>query len=225
MRVLVVEDYAMLRESLVFGLEQLGYAVDAAGDGSEGRWFALNHEYDAIVLDLMLPVVSGLDLLAEIRRVGKTVPVIALTAKDSVADRVLGLDSGADDYLVKPFAFDELAARLRVLVRRKYDRSLALIRIADLEIDTVKRSVARAGRIVGLSAREYSLLEYLAHRTGHIVTRTEIWDHIYDAAEEPWSNVLDVHISHLRRKIDQGHERKLIHTKRGFGYLLGDVAE
>jgi DNA-binding response OmpR family regulator len=222
MRVLVVEDYQLLRESLFSGLKQLGYAVDASADGVEGLWYAENHPYDVVVLDLMLPKLGGLELLKRVRAAGNTVPVLVLTAKDSIEDRVNGLDHGADDYLVKPFAFDELAARVRALIRRRYDRDVALIQIADLEIDTRKRSVRRGNEIVPLSAREYALLEYLASRTGHIVTRTEIWDHVYDAADEPWSNVLDVHISHLRRKIDHGHEPKLIHTRRGLGYVLAE---
>ncbi len=222
MRVLVVEDYQLLRESLASGLEQLGYAVDATGDGAEGLWHAENHPYDVIVLDLMLPKLGGLDLLQRVRDGGNTVPVLVLTAKDAIEDRVRGLDHGADDYLVKPFAFAELAARVRALVRRRYDRDVAMIRIADLEIDTLKRSVRRGTDVVPLSAREYALLEYLASRAGHVVTRTEIWDHVYDAADEPWSNVLDVHISRLRRKIDHGREPTLIHTRRGLGYLLGE---
>jgi DNA-binding response OmpR family regulator len=222
MRVLVVEDYQLLRESLASGLKQLGYAVDASGDGAEGLWYAENHPYDVVILDLMLPKLGGLELLRKIRDAGKTVPVLVLTAKDAIEDRVAGLDRGADDYLVKPFAFDELAARLRALVRRRYERDVPVIRIGDLEIDTRARSVRRGDEVIVLSAREYALLEYLANRTGHIVTRTEIWDHVYDAADEPWSNVLDVHISHLRRKIDHGRTVKLIHTRRGQGYLLGD---
>jgi len=222
MRVLVIEDYELLRVSVVSGLQQLGYAVDATGDGAEGVWYAANHPYDAVILDLMLPTLGGLEVLGRVRAAGNTVPVLVLTAKDSVEDRVAGLDHGADDYLVKPFAFAELAARLRALVRRRYDRNALVIRIADLEIDTLKRSVQRGGDIVPLSAREYALLEYLANRTGHVVTRTEIWEHVYDAADEPWSNVLDVYISHLRRKLDHGRTPKLIHTRRGQGYLLGE---
>lgn len=222
MRVLVIEDYLLLRESLVSGLQQLGYAVDATGDGLDGLWYAENHPYDVMILDLMLPKLGGLELLRRVRAAGNTVPVLVLTAKDAVEDRVVGLDHGADDYLVKPFAFNELAARLRALVRRRYDREGTLIQIADLEIDTLKRRVRRGDEVVALSAREYALLEYLANRAGHVVTRTEIWDHVYDAAGEPWSNVLDVHISHLRRKIDHGRALKLIHTRRGLGYLLGE---
>jgi DNA-binding response OmpR family regulator len=222
MRLLVVEDYAPLRESLARGLKESGYAVDATGDGAEGLWFAEQHPYDVIVLDLMLPNLPGLELLKKLRDAGNTVAVLVLTAKDSIADRVAGLDVGADDYLVKPFAFEELLARLRALVRRRYERADPVIRIADLEIDTRARTVRRAGAIVPLSAREYALLELLANRANQIVTRTELWDHVYDFAAEPGSNVLDVYISHLRRKIDDGHAKKLIHTRRGLGYVLGD---
>jgi DNA-binding response OmpR family regulator len=222
MRILIVEDYAPLRESLVVGLQASGYAVDASGNGTEGLWYAQNHPYDALVVDLMVPGRSGIEIIKQLRSDGNRVPVLVLTAKDAIADRVHGLDGGADDYLTKPFAFDELCARLRALIRRGYDRSDPVVRIADLEVDTVARSVRRAGHTVNLSAREYALLEYLIHRPGQIVTRTELWDHVYDFAAEPGSNVLDVYISHLRRKIDDGHPRKLIHTRRGHGYVLGD---
>jgi len=222
MRALVVEDYEVLRESLAKGLRDQGYAVDATGEGQEGLWYAENHPYDVVILDLMLPGLGGLELLRELRAAGNTTPVLVLTARDAIEDRVTGLDLGADDYMVKPFAFDELLARLRALVRRRYAHVDAILRIADLEIDTRARRVRRAGDVVALSAREYALLEYLAHRSGHIVSRTELWDHAYDEAAEPNSNVLDVHISHLRRKIDDGRERKLIHTKRGQGYVLGE---
>jgi DNA-binding response OmpR family regulator len=224
MRLLVVEDYTPLRESLARGLRDTGYAVDVTGDGTEGLWYAENHPYDVIILDLMLPGLGGMEILRQLRAAGNTVHVLVLTAKDSIKDRVAGLDLGADDYLVKPFAFEELAARLRALVRRRYDRNDPVIRIADLEVDTLKRLARRGGAVVPLSAREYALLEYMASRAGHIVTRTELWEHVYDFAAEPGSNVLDVYISHLRRKIDDGHDKKLIHTKRGQGYLLGEDA-
>jgi DNA-binding response OmpR family regulator len=222
MRLLVVEDYAPLRDSLAKGLRDSGYAVDATGDGAEGLWFAEQNAYDVVVLDLMLPNLPGLELLGKLRAAGNTVPVLVLTAKDAVGDRVAGLDAGADDYLVKPFAFDELLARLRALVRRRYERADPIVRVADLEVDTRARQARRAGAIVPLSAREYALLEFLALRANQIVTRTELWEHVYDFAAEPSSNVLDVYISHLRRKIDDGHHKKLIHTKRGLGYLLGE---
>ena len=224
MRVLVIEDYRPLRESLVRGLTDAGYAVDATGDGAEGLWYAENHPFDVVVLDVMLPKLDGHAILKKLRAAKNLTHVLMLTAKDTVADRVTGLDLGADDYLVKPFAFDELLARLRAMVRRRYDRLDPVIRIADLEVDTRARRVQRAGQSIVLSAREYALLEYLAHRAGHIVSRTELWDHAYDEAAEPNSNVLDVHISHLRKKIDDGHARKLIHTRRGQGYVLGDDA-
>ena len=222
MRLLIIEDYAPLRESLGRGLRDAGYAVDATGSGSDGQWYAENHPYDVVILDLMLPGISGFELLRRLRGAGNTTHVLVLTARDAVADRIKGLDLGADDYLVKPFAFDELLARLRAMVRRRYDQVDPVIRIGDLEVDTRARRARRGGRGVELSAREYAVLEYLAHRAGQIVSRTELWDHAYDEAAEPGSNVLDVHISHLRRKIDDGQDRKLIHTRRGQGYVLGE---
>lgn len=222
MRLLVIEDYPPIRESVATGLRALGYAVDATGDGAEGLWYAQNHPYDAIVLDLMLPGLSGEALLRRLRRDRNPAAVLVLTAKDSVDDRVAGLDLGADDYLIKPFAFVELVARVRALVRRRHERPDPVLRIADLEVDTVARAVRRAGQPIALSAREYALLEYLAHRPGQVVSRTELWDHVYDFAADPGSNVLDVYIGHLRRKLDDQHARKLIHTRRGLGYLLGE---
>jgi DNA-binding response OmpR family regulator len=221
-RLLLIEDYVPLRESLARGLRDAGYAVDATGDGTEGLWYAENHPYDVIILDVMLPGVDGFEILRALRSAGRTMYVLVLTARDAITDRVTGLDLGADGYLVKPFAFDELLARLRAMVRRGYDRVDPVIRIDDLEIDTRARRARRAGQVVALSAREYALLEYLAHRAGDIVSRTELWDHAYDEAAEPGSNVLDVHISHLRKKVDDGHARKLIHTRRGQGYVLGE---
>lgn len=223
MRLLVIEDYAPLRESLTRGLRDSGYAVDASGNGTEGLWYAENHPYDVIILDLMLPGIGGIDVLKKLRIAGNTVHVLVLTAKDAIPDRVAALDIGADDYMIKPFAFEELSARLRAIVRRRYDKADPVIRIADLELDTLRRAARRGGAIVALSAREYALLEYLAHRPGQVVTRTELWDHVYDFAAEPGSNVLDVYISHLRRKIDDGHDTKLIHTRRGHGYVLGEA--
>jgi DNA-binding response OmpR family regulator len=221
-RLLIIEDYTPLRDSLARGLRDAGYAVDATGSGGDGLWYAQNHPYDLVILDIMLPGIDGFELLRRLRGAGRTPHVLVLTARDTVADRVTGLDLGADDYLVKPFAFDELLARLRAMVRRRYDRADPVIRIGDLEVDTRARRARRGGRALGLSAREYALLEYLAHRAGEIVSRTELWDHAYDEAAEPGSNVLDVHISHLRKKIDDGWARKLIHTRRGQGYVLGE---
>jgi DNA-binding response OmpR family regulator len=219
---LVIEDYTPLRDALTRGLRDAGYAVDATGSGVDGLWYAENHPYDAVILDLMLPGIDGFSILGRLRRAGNSTRVLVLTARDAVADRVTGLDLGADDYLVKPFAFDELLARLRALVRRQYERSDPVLRIRDLEVDTRARRARRGGRLVVLSAREYALLEYLAFRAGQIVSRDELWDHAYDEAAEPASNVLDVHISHLRKKIDDGQVPKLIHTRRGQGYVLGE---
>jgi DNA-binding response OmpR family regulator len=219
---LIIEDYTPLRESLARGLRDAGYAVDTTGSGTDGLWYAQNHPYDVVILDVMLPGIDGFEILRKLRGDGNTTHVLVLTARDALADRVTGLDLGADDYLVKPFAFDELLARLRAMVRRQYDRADPVIRIGNLEVDTRARRACRDGRVLVLSAREYALLEYLAHRAGQIVSRTELWDHAYDEASEPGSNVLDVHISHLRKKIDEGQGRKLLHTRRGQGYVLGE---
>ena len=221
MRLLLVEDNAPLRKSVAKGLREAGFAVDATGDGEEGLWFARTGEYDVIVLDLMLPKLDGLEILKRLRDQGNPVHILILTAKDKVDDRVRGLDLGGDDYLVKPFAFGELLARVRALVRRKYESKSASIQVADLEIDTRARSVRKAGRVVQLTAREYSLLEFLALRAGQVVTRTEIWEHIYDFAAEPNSNVIDAYIAHLRKKLEQDGQPHLIHTRRGMGYMMG----
>ncbi len=224
MRLLLVEDYAPLANSLRHGLSEEGYAVDLAVDGEEALGLCAVAEYDAVVLDLMLPKVDGLAVLAELRCSRNKVPVLVLTAKDALEDRVRGLDLGADDYLVKPFAFIELLARLRSLIRRSYGSVTTTIRVADLELDPASRSVSRAGKPIALSAREYALLEYLSTRRGHVVSRSEIVEHVYDFRSEPSSNVVDVYIGYLRKKVDHGHPTKLIHTRRGLGYLLG-VAE
>jgi DNA-binding response OmpR family regulator len=221
MRVLVIEDYEPLARSVTQGLREAGYAVDLGTDGEEGLWYAQSSPYDAIVLDVMLPKLDGLTVLRRLRAQKVQAGVLILTARDGLADRVTGLDAGADDYLVKPFAFDELLARLRAVIRRRYRIQETVIRVADLELDTSARMVRRAGAAVTLSAREYGLLEYLALRQGQVVTRTEIWEHVYDFASDPASNVVDVYIGYLRRKIDQDRDPKLIHTRRGQGYLLG----
>ena len=221
MRVLLVEDYEPLARSLAQGLREAGYAVDRSADGEEGLWFADSNPYDAIVLDVMLPKMDGLTVLRTLRERQNPAAVLMLTARDQLADRVAGLDAGADDYLVKPFELAELLARLRAVIRRRYHVGEAVIRIADLEVDTVARVVKRAGTAVALSAREYALLEYLALRKEQIVTRAEIWEHVYDFASDPSSNVVDVYIGYLRKKIDADREPKLIQTRRGLGYLLG----
>jgi len=221
MRALVVEDYAPIRTAVTEGLVENGFAVDSAADGEEGLWLAETNPYDVVVLDIMLPKLDGLGLLKRLRAHGSTVAILMLTAKDTVEDRVCGLDLGADDYLVKPFAFAELLARVRALVRRRYDTRAPTIQIDDLEVDTAKRLVRRRAEAITLSAREYALLEYLAMRAGELVTRTEIWEHVYDFHSEAHSNVVDVYVGYLRKKLGTP---QLIHTRRGQGYVLGGSA-
>lgn len=220
MRVLVVEDETPLRDALRQGLAEAGFAVDASADGEDGLWHARTSPYDVIVLDLMLPRVDGLSILGRLREEGNSVPVLILTARDTVADRVKGLDRGADDYLVKPFAFAELLARIRAMVRRGYNNKDPVLRVGDLEIDTTAKSVRCGATSIDLTAREYALLEFLAARAGEVVTRTDIWEHVYDLHSEPESNVVDVYIGHLRRKIERAGCARLIHTRRGQGYVL-----
>jgi DNA-binding response OmpR family regulator len=220
MRLLLVEDYAPLRRSLEQGLREADFAVDASGDGEEGLWYATANAYDAIVLDLMLPKLDGLTVLKRLRDAGGQAPVLILTARDGVDDRVRGLDLGADDYLAKPFAFPELLARVRALTRRAYARKEPVIRVGPLTLDTNARSVQVAGETVALTAREYALLELLARRAGELVTRGDIIEHCYDFAADSLSNVVDVYIGYLRRKLERPGQARLIHTRRGQGYLL-----
>jgi len=222
MRLLLVEDYAPLQKSLAKGLGEAGFAVDVAGDGEEGLWYAQGNDYDAIILDLMLPKIDGLTLLKKLRSSGRQAHVLILTAKDTVLDRITGLDTGADDYLVKPFAFEELLARVRALVRRRYRDKNPTIEIGNLEIDTTTQRVRQQGEVVPLTPREYALLEYLARRTGQVVSRSDIWEHVYDFHSEVSSNVVDVYIGYLRRKIERAGQPGLIRTIRGRGYCLGE---
>ena len=222
MRLLVIEDYKPLRKSLTKGLQEAGFAVDATGDGEEGLWYAMGEAYDVIILDLMLPNMDGLSILKKLRAKGRQNHVLILTARDTIDDRVKGLNTGADDYLVKPFAFEELLARVNALVRRQYAVKSPEIRVGDVVIDTRTKSVRRAGQVVELTGREYSLLEFLALRAGQLMTRTEIWEHLYDFNDEPNSNVIDVHVGHLRRKLEKNGWSRLIHTRRGMGYMLAE---
>jgi len=223
MRILIVEDSPRLQRSLGTALRKSGYAVDLAGDGEEGLWLALEHPYDAVVLDVMLPKRDGLSVLAELRRRGNAVHVLLLTARDTVLDRVEGLQAGADDYLVKPFALEELLARVQALCRRAYGAKQPRLGAGDLEIDPLARTVTRGGRALELTAREYLLLEYLARRRGHVVSRSEIEEHIYDGQVDPLSNVVDSAVCNLRKKLAAAGDAPLIHTRRGLGYVL-DVA-
>jgi DNA-binding response OmpR family regulator len=225
MRLLVVEDFQPLRESIVQGLREAGYAVDEAADGDSALWHARAGEYDVIILDLMLPRLDGLTVLKTLRKQKSPSHVLVLTARDTPEDKVRGLDLGADDYLVKPFNFSELLARINALIRRKYDAKTAVINIADLEIDTARRVVKRGGSLIDLSAREYALLEYLALNAERTVTRRDIWQHVADINASLESNVIDVFVGLLRRKVERPDKPRLIHTKRGQGYMLGIVPE
>jgi DNA-binding response OmpR family regulator len=220
MRILVAEDHPTLAKSIAQGLRDEGYAVDLTMDGEEAMHWALTNQYGCIVLDIMLPGRDGWSVLKSIRQKGTATPVVFLTAKDAVDDRVRGLDMGADDYVVKPFNWAELLARVRAAIRRPHGHRTATLTIADLEIDTVGKVVRRGGSPVELTAREYALLEYLAHREGQVVSRTDIWDQLYGHDDATTSNVVDVYIGYLRNKIDRDHEVKLIHTRRGLGYVL-----
>jgi two-component system OmpR family response regulator len=220
MRVLVVEDYRPIQQAVAKGLREAGFAVDASGNGEEGLWLASNNDYDVVVLDLMLPALDGLTLLQRLRAQGRSAHVLILTARDAIEDRVRGLDLGADDYLVKPFAMEELLARVRALARRAYCAKNPTLRVADLLIDTVRQDVSRGGDRITLTAREYALLEYLAMRAGQVVPRTDIWEHVYEFSAEADSNVVDVYIGYLRRKIERPGQPALIHTIRGAGYSL-----
>jgi DNA-binding response OmpR family regulator len=223
MRVLVVEDYEPLRETLTQGLREAGFAVDATGDGDEGLWYAQGNDYDVVVLDLLLPGTDGLTLLRRLREAGRTTHVLIITAKGETDDKIRGLDLGADDYLAKPFALGELIARVRALARRKYGTKDPVLRVADLEIDTVHRTAERGGERIELTPREYALLTFLAVHAGEVVTRTMIWEHIYEFASTARSNVVDVYVGHLRRKLERPGLPRLLHTRRGHGYVLGEL--
>jgi DNA-binding response OmpR family regulator len=221
MRLLLIEDYQPLLRALERGLREAGYGVDTATDGERGLVLAEGTSYDVIILDLMLPGLDGYALLERLRAARNPAGVIILTARQGVTDRVKGLDLGADDYLTKPFSFDELLARVRAVIRRGQGQPHTVLFVADLEVDTTARTVRRGGQVVPLSSREYALLEYLARREGQTVTRAEIVEHVYDFQSVPTSNVVDVYIGYLRRKIDQERPVKLLHTRRGLGYRLG----
>ncbi len=220
MRLLLIEDHKPLVRALRQGLEEEGFAVDTAFDGEEGDFKARSAEYDAVILDLMLPKVDGLTLLQRWRRDGLTMHVLVLTARGGIDDKVRGLDLGADDYLAKPFELEELFARLRALIRRGHQVKDPVLRVHDLEIDTAGRIVRRAGHTIHLTPREFALLEFLAYHRGKVVSRTMIWDHLYDEQDENTSNVVDVYIRYLRNKIDKGYDLPLIQTRWGEGYLL-----
>src|SRR5579871_2614233 len=219
MRILVVEDEPDLLRNIAQALREEGYAVDTAANGEDGLFSAESADYDAIVLDVLMPKMDGWEVLTRLRKTKKT-PVLMLTARDQTRDRVRGLDTGADDYVVKPFDLQELFARLRALIRRSAGQTRNVIEIGDVAIDVAARNVARNGKEVSLTAREYALLEYLALHRGELVTRTTLYEHLFDENDNTLSNLLDVHVSNLRKKL--GHE--FITTRRGHGYSIESLA-
>ena len=225
MRILLAEDERDLNNIITQKLTADGYSVDRCYDGKEAMDILSYTDYDAVILDIMMPKADGFEVLRSLRGAGKATPVLFLTARDAIADRVKGLDSGANDYLVKPFSFDELMARLRAMTRSSFGLTSSVIRIADLTFDSASHQVCRGGREISLSVKEYQLLEYLLHNQGIVLSREKIEDHIWNYDYEGGTNVVDVYISYLRKKIDEGYTNKLIHTVRGRGYVMreGDV--
>ncbi len=220
MRILLVEDEPDAARMLAKGLREQTYAVDVAADGEAGAYQAVINDYDLIILDIMLPRKNGFAVCREIRATGSSMPILMLTARDAVEDRIAGLDTGADDYLTKPFEFHELLARMRALLRRGPALRPEIIRVADLVIDTRARIVKRDNRQIEMTAKEYALIEYLARRAGEVVGRADISEHVWDESFDPFSNLIEVYVQRLRRKIDEGHALKLIRTRRGEGYVL-----
>ena len=220
MRILVVEDDRKVASFIRKGLTEEGYAADVASDGETGLAMGLDRLHDVIVLDVMLPRKPGFQVVRELRQAKVATPVLLLTARDAVEDKVQGLDAGADDYLTKPFAFAELLARVRALLRRGTAARAPVLQIADLTLDPAVRTVTRGGEAISLTNREFALLEYLMRNTGRVLTRTMIAEHVWDYSFDSGTNVIDVYVNYLRKKIDAGRERKLIHTVRGVGYVL-----
>jgi heavy metal response regulator len=222
MRILVVEDEKKVASFIKKGLEEEHYAVDIAYDGEEGLDLAQINEYDLILLDIMLPKLDGVEVLRRIRGNGSSVPILILTAKDSVEDIVTGLDTGSDDYLTKPFSFAELVARVRALLRRKAKEKTDILTVGDLSLSTSTHRVKRGAREIELTPKEYALLEYFMRNPNRILTRTLITEHVWDYHFDPETNVIDVYVNYLRKKIDHGFQKKLIHTIRGAGYMMRD---
>ena len=220
MRILIVEDEKKVAGFIKRGLKEENYSVDVAFDGEQGHFQATTNDYDLIILDVMLPKIDGISLCRKLREEGFLAPVLMLTAKDTVKDKVVGLDSGADDYLAKPFDFEELLARIRALLRKGGQQIPNKLQVADLVLDMVTHKTARAGKEIILTSKEYAFLEYLMRNAGSIVTRTSISEHVWDIHFDTLTNVIDVYVNYLRRKVDDGHKKKLIHTIRGRGYVL-----
>jgi heavy metal response regulator len=222
MRILLVEDEKKVSSFIKKGLEEESYSVDVAYDGKEGSNFALSEDYDLIILDVMMPYKDGFTILNEIRHKKIFTPVLFLTARDSVSDKVKGLDSGADDYLTKPFAFDELLARVRTLLRRKMPEKDLLLKVDDLVLDIETHKAARGEEEIILTSKEYAILEYLLRNKNHIISRTKLSEHVYDYHFDTDTNVIDVFINRLRNKIDKGFDKQIIQTVRGMGYIIKD---
>ncbi|MFN2545285.1 MAG: response regulator transcription factor [Actinomycetota bacterium] len=221
MRILLVEDEIKMARAIRRGLEQEGYAVDVVNGGEEAVFQATENDYDALILDVMLPGLDGFEVCHALRGRGRWAPVVMLTARDAVEDRIRGLDVGADDYLVKPFAFGELLARLRALIRRGAQERPTVLEVEDVELDPAAHRVSRAGLHVELSAREFALLEYLMRHSGRVLTRRQILEHVWDYNYDGLSNVVDVYVGYLRKKIERPFGRPIIRTVRGVGYAIG----
>lgn len=223
MRLLIVEDEDKMRQLLAKGLREEGFAVDTAADGPQGEEMAAIQDYDLIVLDRMLPGKDGVAVCRDLRAQDVQAPILMLTALDAVADRVSGLNSGADDYLAKPFAFEELLARIQALLRRKHGDRSPLLQLGDLTLDPIRHEVRRGAQLIVLTAREYALLAYFLRHPGQVLSRLTLLEHVWEDYERLEGNVVDVYVTYLRQKIDKGFDRKLLHTVRGAGYVLKDV--
>ena len=223
MRLLLVEDDPRIARFLAKGLREQAYAVDVAATGDDALYQAAINPYDLVILDVMIPGRDGFEVCSELRKSGQRMPILMLTARDAVEDRIAGLDHGADDYLTKPFEFRELLARLRALLRRSGELRPAKITVDDLVLNTGAQSVSRGGRAIPLTAKEYALLEFLARNSGRVVGRAEIAEHVWDETFDPFSNLIEVYVNRVRRKIDEGFPRPLLHTRRGSGYVLGSA--
>ncbi len=224
MRLLLIEDNASLRDATRQYMYEAGFIVDTAATGDEGLWAAEENPYDVVLLDLMLPKVDGMEILRRLRAKENPVHILVMSARDGLDDRLQALDAGADDYLVKPFSLSEALARTRALLRRSYQRKNPLMRVADLTLDPIRRCVQRGDAAIVLTALEYRLLEYLFHRAGEVVSRADIWEHVFEDGTGGTSNSVEVYIGYLRKKINPAGEPDLIHTKRGHGYILEDRA-